>query len=192
MVVLLGKTCAGKTQLKEELIKLGYSRVTSWTTRKMRPGERVGFDYNYCTDEEFKKLKDVGFFAETTSYKIADGSTVYYGTPIEELTENAVAIFNPEGFKNLQKLTTLNYVSFYIATPEEILRKRLKFRGDNELEINRRLEADNYDFQRMEEKADYTIKNDGTISLVDIAHIISGLEHTRSVINKYRTKGELR
>lgn len=176
MLVLCGKSGAGKDSILKILTsKYKLSKITTWTTREKRPGEVGGVDYNFCTNEEFDKLKDIGFFAETTSYVMAGDKYVQYGTAIEDLQGDKCLILNPEGLKNLRRLKSLNMIVFYIYTPTETLIERLKNRGDSEEEYKRRLETDFWDFQDIDDYVDYTLYNDDSISLEALAELIYDL-----------------
>ena len=157
IITICGKTCSGKTTVLDELEKLGYKRVVTMTTRPMRPGEQEGKTYYYRTEEEFKKLMDYGFFAETTSYQVANGDTWWYGTPKEELYGDSAIILNPDGLKALRN--KYDMLVFYLDVPDHVLLERLKKRGDNKDEARRRLAADNQDFTCIEDYIDWTISD---------------------------------
>jgi guanylate kinase len=169
MIVLVGKTCSGKTTILNELEKLGIERIVTMTTRPMRPGEIEGKTYYYRTEEEFKKLMDYGFFAETTSYKVANGETWWYGTPKEKLCGDGAIILNPDGLHALKD--KFKMLVFYLDVPDHILLKRLNERGDKKGEANRRLAADNEDFKNIQDDVDWII-GDYWSSPIDIAHKI--------------------
>lgn len=161
MIVILGKTCSGKSSVVKKLVEnYGYKNIVTWTTRPKRPNEIGGVDYNFCTPEEFKKLDDLGFFAETTSYVMAGGNKASYGTAIEDIADDKVLVLNPEGYRHLNKLNSISIISFLIDTPEDILVERLRKRGDSEEEMKRRLEADDRDFSGIKDEVDYILKNE--------------------------------
>ena len=68
MLVLCGKSAAGKNFLLNELINQGMKHVITYTTRPMRDGEKDGVDYHFISDWLFEKLKNDNFFAETAEY----------------------------------------------------------------------------------------------------------------------------
>ena len=162
ILILLGKTCAGKDTFVRELINKGYRNVASYTTRPMRDGEVDGVTYKFISKDDFLDLKENGFFAETTSYNVATGETWYYGISIEDLSnadEKSVVILNPEGLKKVKQIEGLNIISFYIDVKKSIIKKRLRKRGDNRKEARRRLQADKKDFKEIENEVNYTISN---------------------------------
>ena len=126
-------------------------------------------------------MKEKGFFAETTSYNVASGETWYYGTAKEDLDEDSVIIVNPEGFKSLKQDKSLNIMSFYLKVNDAVIVNRLSKRGDDTYESVRRIIADHYDFEGIEEQVDFVLKNDIGIEPSNMAWIIDQI---------YRKKGE--
>lgn len=160
MICLLGKCCTGKTTVLNELVKLGYKPIVSYTTRQPRPGELEGITYNYVSDKEFESMKEMGFFAETTAYEVYNGEIWKYGTARRDLTDDKVAIFNPEGIKNIMENKDLNIKVFLLFNSNGEIWNRLRQRGDNSEESARRIEADKRDFEGIEEYIDFAIKTD--------------------------------
>lgn len=100
MLLLCGKTATGKNTIQNELIKMGMKSVVTYTTRPSREGEIDGIDYHFITKEEFFRKKEQNFFAETTSYDVATGDKWYYGSAVEDLTDDKAIIVNPHGLKD--------------------------------------------------------------------------------------------
>lgn len=160
MLLLCGKSCAGKDTIQKELIKMGMKSVVSYTTRPPRKGETEGIEYHFITKEDFLEKEKQGFFAETVSYNVATGETWYYGSAVKDLDDNKAIIVNPHGLEQLKKLSSLNPISFYITAGEETIWNRLRERGDNSAEARRRLNADDKDFAGIEENIDFSFSND--------------------------------
>lgn len=155
MLALCGWSASGKTTILNELEKLGVERIVTMTTRPMRPGEEEGKTYYYRSEEEFKNLMYYGFFAETTSYDVANGETWWYGTPKEKLYGDGAIILNPDGLKALKD--NYDMLVFYLEVPEMELFKRLKNRGDNVDEAKRRINADREDFKNIRDYCDWIV-----------------------------------
>lgn len=172
MIILIGKTSAGKDKTRDELVKLGYTPVVTYTTRPPRDGEVDGVTYNFISKEEFLQKESEGFFAETTSYKVASEDTWYYGSAIEDLTEDKIMIANPDGVKKLKKLSSINPVVFYILANEETIWNRLRQRGDDNAEARRRLNADDIDFSGINDYVDFSIRSDIGLTPKQIAELI--------------------
>lgn len=56
IVILVGKTCSGKTTIESLLVESGFRRVVSCTTRAPRVGEIDGVHYNFVSQQEFEEL----------------------------------------------------------------------------------------------------------------------------------------
>lgn len=161
MILLVGKTCSGKTTIAKELKKLCLEEAVSYTTRPPRNGEIDGVTYHFITKEEFLNKEKQGFFAETTSYNVANGETWYYGSAVEDLTDDKVAIVNPDGLRQIKKIKSLNPITFYIMADEETIWNRLRQRGDDAIEARRRLKADDIDFADINKDVDFSFRNVG-------------------------------
>ena len=172
MIILLGKSAAGKDSVRNELVKLGYNPVVTYTTRPPRDGEINGITYNFISEEDFFKKDSEGFFVETTSYNVASKDTWYYGSAIGDLTPDKVMIANPDGVKKLKKLSTINPVVFYILASEETIWNRLRQRGDDNAEARRRLNADDVDFADINDYVDFSIRSDIGLTPKQIAELI--------------------
>lgn len=175
MILLVGKSASGKDTIKKELIKLGYNSIVTYTTRPPRLGEVDGIAYHFITKEDFLAKESDGFFAETTSYNVASGETWYYGSAIKDLTDNKVMIANPEGLRQIKKISSLNPIAFYLMADEETIWNRLRQRGDDAAEARRRLNADDMDFAGIVNDVEFCLKNDLGIKPENMAHFIHEL-----------------
>lgn len=177
MLVLCGKTSTGKDFIKKELIKLGYESVVTTTTRPMRDGEIQDVSYHFIDKSQFRRFKIQGFFAETTSYNTVHG-TWYYGTQFRDLknSDNKVIILNPDGIKSIsEQMDISKWLIVHITCPEEIIRERLKRRGDDLSEAERRIEADKKDFKNIDRLIDIELVNNGSKKPEELAKIIDSL-----------------
>lgn len=172
MILLIGKTASGKDTILNEIVKQGYKKLVTYTTRPMRSGEAEGINYHYISKEDFLSKEHNGFFAETTSYNVATGETWYYGSDLEDFNMDKVMIVNPDGVKRISKIKSLNPVVFYIQADEEVIRKRLLKRGDDKDESERRIVSDDRDFFGIEKYVDFFVWNNGSFSPSDIANEI--------------------
>lgn len=171
MIVLVGKTASGKTLIANEMMKRGYKKIVTTTTRPMRKKEFDGIDYDFISEDEFIEKAKNHYFLEFTSYKTING-TWYYGTPLESV-ENAkdksVVILSPYGCKEaLSLLSDENITIFYIYANNNTIKSRLMKRGDNKDEAERRIKADNADFKGIELLADRIIYNNGNRKIEDV------------------------
>jgi len=175
LILLIGKTCSGKDTILNEIVKLGYKKIVTYTTRPMRQGEVDGVNYHYISKEDFLLKEQNGFFGETTSYNVATDDTWYYGSAIEDYDKDKVMIVNPDGIKQISKIKSLNPVVSYIQSNEDIIRKRLSKRGDNPVEADRRIKADDKDFFGIEKYVNYYVVNNGEFTPLELAKDIIGI-----------------
>ena len=174
MIVLVGGTCAGKDTLMHKLIeKFSLCKLVTYTTRPMRDGEIDGVDYHFIDSKTFDALCAGDFFAETTSYKVANDKIWEYGTAKKDLTDDKIVILNPYGLKELRKDKSLNIVAFYLFASHGEIWNRLRQRGDSSDEAARRIEADKKDFEDITEYVDFGINTDGYLSIDEMADLIN-------------------
>lgn len=165
MIILIGKTASGKTVIREELIRRGYSGIITYTSRPVRKGEKQDVTYHFISEEEFKQKIANDFFAEYKTYDTVFGKW-YYGSALEDLEnadEKSVIILTPDGYRDVVDKLSKKPISIYIYANNSTIKKRLKKRGDNKEEAQRRIEHDNEDFKDVENMVDKIVyNNDGT------------------------------
>lgn len=160
MLLLCGKSCAGKDTIQKELVRMGMKSIVLYTTRPPRENEKDGVEYHFITKEDFLEKEKQGFFAETVYYDVATGDRWFYGIAVKDLSDDKAIIVNPHGLKQLRKIESLNTIAFYITAGEETIWNRLRERGDNAAEARRRLNADDKDFSDIEKYVDFSFSND--------------------------------
>ena len=129
-----------------------FRKGVTHTSRKMRPGEKEGYNYYYVTEEEFLKLKEENKFVEFNYY-----NKNYYGLSKMELENQSkgnkilYVIIDINGAKNVNKANIpANYVAI-LPPDEETLEKRLKGRGtENDEVIKGRLETAKTELKEIE------------------------------------------
>lgn len=164
----MGKTSSGKDLITNKLVKEhNYKKLTTYTTRPMRKGEKQDITYHYISKEDFEQKIQDGFFVEWKTYDTEFG-VWYYGTALKDL-ENAdnktVVVISPDGYRDIidQLSNKSNPKAIYIYANNTTIKKRLVERGDDLKEAQRRLENDNVDFKGIEIEVDKIIyNNDGT------------------------------
>ena len=155
MVVLIGESASGKSSIEKNLVeKHGFNKIISYTTRKPRFNEKDGVDYHFITEETFFKLKDQGFFAETTCY-----NDWYYGSAKDDCTDDKVCVMNPHGLRQLRKADGINVTAFYINVPRRDRLIKILQRGDCIEEAYRRSVSDEGQFTGIVDECDYVIHN---------------------------------
>ena len=171
MIILLGRTCSGKDKTVNELVKKhGYHQIITYATRPMRKGEKQDITYHFISEDDFKQKINDNFFAEWKTYKTEFGLW-YYGTALEDLenaNNNSVIILTPAGYRDIIKKISKKPISILIDADNTTLQKRLKKRGDNPKEAERRLIHDNEDFKGIENEVDYIIHNNEGTNINDV------------------------
>jgi guanylate kinase len=152
MIILIGSSAGGKSSIEKELVKLGYKNIISYTTRPIRHMEVNHKDYHFVTDDEFKTMKDNGFLAESTVY-----NSWKYGAAKEDCKQDNILVCEPLGFRQVKKFC--DTISFYIEVPEGVRLKRMVDRGDNLMEMFRRIVSDQGTFNGVPEECDFIIDN---------------------------------
>ena len=77
----------------------------------------------------------------------------------------SIVIITPEGFRELREKYNFDIFSIYIDCDEDILEERINNRGDNPIEINRRLKADKKDFEFINKDVDRVVFNNGNLEI---------------------------
>lgn len=158
-ICLVGKSCSGKDTVARELVKLGYGKILTYTTRPQRPSELDGVDYHFITENEFKDMIKNKEFLEWRSYQTEEGIW-YYGSRLSDFYDynrKKVVILTPDGLERLNDLFD-SYISIYLTVKNSILKKRMKKRP-NKKESKRRYKADKFMFDGKEDNFDYLVKN---------------------------------
>lgn len=154
MLILVGPSASGKTQIVKILReKYGLNKMVTYTSRAMRKGEVEGIDYFFLTKEEFEKRINNGFFIE---YVVYNGN--YYGTALSQVSSDKVVILEPTGLKHYVKKIKDEVKVAFLRCSREIVRIRMKERGDNPEVIEKRLLLDMEVFNKdVMNLADWTI-----------------------------------
>ena len=145
MVVLSSPSGAGKTTITKKIQQKfnSFKISVSHTTRKPRPNEVDGIDYNFVTKETFENLiKDKKFYEHA---KIFDN---YYGTTKENVdklitTNDIIFDIDWQGNKQLCNFKNLNLIKIYITTTnkKELKLRLLKRNQDSKQEVEKRLKS---------------------------------------------------
>jgi len=142
-VILLGHGGSGKDYFANYLSEKSFKRNVSYTTRPHREGEVEGEDYYFITKEDFQNKIEEGFWHE---YNIFVGDW-YYGASKEEFERCDLFIKEPRGLSLLSKEERDRCYVIYINTPRDIRKERMLSRKKNADNVDRRLDADDKDFE---------------------------------------------
>ncbi len=173
---------AGKTTLVERLVEqtphLRMSR--SYTSRRTRPGETDGVDYNFVSRERFEAMAAAGEFLEW-----ADVFGNLYGTRASDTErllaagDDVVLVIDVQGARKVRCLKLELSTVFVMPPSLEILEQRLRGRSkDSEAAIQRRLQVARDEVAAFLEY-DYIVLNDELTAAVDRLRAIVLAERLR-------------
>ena len=149
MLILVGGSASGKSTIEKILCeKYGYNKIVSYTTRSPREGEIDGVDYHYISKAQS------GFFAEIGVY-----NGWYYGSAVEDCTNDKVAVLTPHGMRQLKTKSDIDVTSIYIKVPRRDRLIKILQRKDDIEEAKRRDASDVGQFDGIEDEVTYVIEN---------------------------------
>lgn len=163
LVAVAGPSGVGKSTIVRRAVEL---RPTLWlsvsaTTRKPRPGEVAGVDYEFLSEVDFADLRTQGGFLESAEF--ADNC---YGTPrkpvIDRLAAGTTVLLeiDVQGVRQVRASEPSCSTVFIRAPSMEVLRSRLLARGtEDEASLARRVAAAETEMAAMGE-FDTVIVND--------------------------------
>jgi len=160
--VLSAPSGTGKTTLVRRLRKSCRDLAVSisYTTRKPRPGETDGLDYNFITISGFKKKLTEGFFAE---WACVYGN--YYGTSRKFLDDNlsgnkkSLLTIDTQGGLQIRKLYPETVLIGILPPSLDEQKRRLLERGESAEEMKRRLREASEERKILFMKYDYRLVN---------------------------------
>lgn len=158
MLVLIGASASGKTEITKILIKkYGFKKMITYTTRPMRIGEINGVDYHFITKDEFMAKTSNNEFLETTVY-----NDNYYGTAFKDASDDKVLIVDPFGANKIVEKMPNEVTLFLLEASKEVREQRMLARGDNPEDIYKRLNGDDlyFDVKNLK-RIDYIIDTNG-------------------------------
>lgn len=166
LIVIVGESGSGKTTLAEEMLKKGYRRITTATTRKRRRNEPEDA-YHFVSKEEFGRMREAGELVESAVYN-GNG----YGTPASEIADalepemRSVIVLTPDGMRAVRNLAEKTgqrrgLIVAYLQVDRESRLKMLLATRENAQECLDRVAGDETTFAGMAEEADIIVHNEG-------------------------------
>lgn len=143
LFVVSAPSGTGKTTLIRRLLSdiPGVDFSVSFTTRKMRPGEREGVDYHFVDNDRFGRMVDEGAFLEW-----AEVHGQRYGTSAELVDaslaqgHDVLLDIDTQGAASVRSLRRNAILIFILPPDRQTLEKRLSGRGlESAAEVVRRL-----------------------------------------------------
>ncbi len=178
MIILVGPSASGKTEIAKLLIKnYGFSKFVTTTTRDIRVGEVNDIDYHFISAQDFERYIKENKFIEYVVY-----NANFYGTYKNEISDEKVLIVEPKGLKAFNDLKDNHIISFFIDSPKEVRESRMFARKDKPEDIYKRLSLDDVYFEESKNQVNFIITNDGEKSLEEVTKII--FEKYNSLLKK--------
>lgn len=143
--IIVGKSGSGKDYLMDKMVEKGFKPCIKTTTRPMRDGETQDKTYHFISKNEFEESLNDFLVYETFIVEPKDKpkETWYYGITKEEFENSDVVILTPN---ELSKIDLEKCCILYLDINDNIRRKRLNDRSDNNDSVDRRIKSDNEDF----------------------------------------------
>ena len=161
LIVIVGESGSGKTTLQNEMLKRGYRRIVTATTRKRRRNEPEDA-YHFVSREEFGRMREAGELVESAVYN-GNG----YGTPASEIAEMGSGILlTPDGMRAVRSLAEKTgqrrgLIVAYLQVDRESRLKMLLATREDAQECLARVAGDETTYAGMENEADVIIHNEG-------------------------------
>lgn len=142
---ILGMSGAGKTTIAKQIETLTDTPVlVSYTSRPIRAGEVEGVDYHYVDNRYFDD--NIDDFIDIREYTVFDDSIWKYGykaNGIKPKNNDYIAVIDTIGFKAFKQYFGPDHLcAIVVNSPIERLYERAEKRGDNLLEVKRRIADD--------------------------------------------------
>jgi guanylate kinase len=171
-LVLCAPSGGGKGAITEALLarEPGLRRSVSVTTRAARPGEVDGVHYHFVTADVFATLERNGELLEWA--QVLRG-THGYGTPRAPVAaalaagEDILFDIDWQGFRQLRERLPGDVVGVFILPPGlDVLEHRLRTRGDDPPEVDRRMREAREEISHWQE-FDFVVVNDRLDQAID-------------------------
>lgn len=172
LLILTGKTASGKDTVMSKLMLRfpDLKKVITTTSRLPRDGEEDGVDYNFISETEFKDMTDSSEFIEHVEY-----AGNFYGTEkiqlLKNLQQNLIWRIDPSRAGRIRNLISGSFdgdlasdllkrvFTVYLTVDDTVVLVRLKKRGLNQEEIERRMQEDAKFWQEFKDNYDYIVEN---------------------------------
>lgn len=144
-VIIVGASGSGKDFLLRGLIKKGLNYSPKYTTRPKRIHETNGIEYNFINEGIFTEMIDSNKL-KVHQHFIINGLDWHYGISKDNFDKNQLFIMTPSEIKSLSSDDRKKCFVVYLNIDQEIRRKRISNRMDDNDSVDRRIEADKVEF----------------------------------------------
>lgn len=145
-IIIVGASGSGKDFLLKGLIEKGERYEPKITTRPMREGEIDGVEYNFVSEEKFNELFDKDLIKAHQHFKVKNKDW-FYAITKENFKNNNLFVMTPHELSFISQEERKGCFVVYIDVPEDIRRKRILDRNDNNDSVERRIFSDRIDFR---------------------------------------------
>ena len=145
LVVVSGPSGAGKKTFLDHVAEKfpEAQRITTYTTRFPREGERDGIDYRFISEDDFNEKVQTGeIFESTRTY-----GDYQYGSPLDlvsaRLQAPLVVELDVKGMARLRASSARRVVSIFImpSSIQELLKRIVARQGEKPENLERRIDA---------------------------------------------------
>ena len=201
LFVISAPSGTGKTTVVERLVQMcaGLARSRSYTSRKARPGEQDGVDYNFIDRPAFEAMVARDGFLEW-----ADVFGNLYGTGREDTEallasgSDVVLVIDVQGARQVRGRLPDAVAIFLLPPSFEVLERRLRGRcQDEESAIRRRLTTaraevgavDEYDFVVINDELERCVGELCSIVTAERARRARRRPGLEPIVNTFREQG---
>lgn len=144
-IILVGRGGSGKDFLRRKLESKNFKYAVSYTTRPPREGEIDGVDYFFINQSKANLMINRDEFFEYVEFN----GWIYGTTRSQWMQENgeSVYIMTPTGLSHVGEEDRKQCFVIYTNPSREIIKERLMGRNMPGDSLERRLEADDKDFE---------------------------------------------
>lgn len=167
MIILIGASASGKTEIAKILRTQGYKKCITTTTRPKRVNEIAGADYYFVTKKEFNDLLLTNSFIEVTGYQ-----NNLYGLQKKDLTVDGLVIVDPNGANAILRVLGKEAFVVLIKSSKKLRKERMLKRKDKMEDIKIRLKKDDKIFKKRNISRVNLVLNNNDESLEKLATII--------------------
>ena len=133
LIIISGTTCAGKGTVIKRLLEIdnNLNLSISYTSRKIRKGEKEGIDYYFISREEFENKINNDDFLEYAKVRYGE----YFGTPKKEVInlleegKDVILEIDVEGAKIIKEKYPETLLIFIMAPSMKEIKRRIISRG---------------------------------------------------------------